>query len=74
MLPRDEFLRVAKACERFRIKECTPDYLQDFLVARLREAEDEDLAQRLSLFGEVEMHELGEQLRAHQAGPPEAGG
>jgi hypothetical protein len=68
MLTRDEFLRIATACQTFRIPECTPDYLQDFLVARLREAGDDDLAGRVALLSEGQMHELCEQIRAHQAG------
>jgi hypothetical protein len=52
-----EMRHILAACAPLRLRHCTPEYLQDFIAARL-DGPDPDLAVRVRQLPSAQMHEL----------------
>jgi hypothetical protein len=71
-LTEDQFGQILAACSLLRLRGCTPDYLQDFLVQRLADRAP-GLAARVKRFDAVRMDVLRRRIAEHQGPPPQGG-
>jgi hypothetical protein len=62
----EELDLIVQACALIEIDDCTPPYLQDFIVLRLAD-EDATLAHKVRRLTADEMDELCEHIKQHPA-------
>jgi hypothetical protein len=65
-LSRRDLVNIACVCHAIEIHECTPDYLQDFIVARLK-PEWPVLAQKVRRLNDRQMDALCQHIKDAQA-------
>ena len=71
-LREEEFEQVLAACRLVRLRGCTPDYLQDFLVQRLADRAP-GLASRVKHFDAARMDALCRRITERQGPSPQGG-
>lgn len=61
----EEMRLILRACAHFRLKHCTPEYLQDFIAARL-DTTGPDVAVKVRRLPAAQMHELCRRILEQQ--------